>query len=293
MSAALLFDTVPAAMLRHRLALGLAWTDAISGNGATGTLSTILERIGAFPLQQAFDRHRGDRFALHYAARVRQRIDKAVAGGIDTDVQLHVHAPARSGRMDFDPLQDARTYVPRRLQLALAMAAGEPALTPANIRAPWLWPGATYPFPATATLVRGSVRRGADLATAAPVRWARVFATTPAAETDFALATLAGCAHGDERGEFVLALGANAVSGAALVNPVNVRLWAFAAPPGAVDPADSFLGLPLEHAGAAQDGAVLRGTAVPPAYTEQQSATLALRLGETHGQPATTFLFGP
>lgn len=288
MSAGLLFETVPAALLRHRLALGLAWIDAISRNGAAGTLSTILERIGAFPLQQAFDRHRGDRFALRYAARVRQRIDKAVADGLDTDVHVHVHAPAQGGRPGFDPAQDARTYVPRRLQLALAVEDGAPALTPANIRAPWLWPGSAYAFPATATLVRGSVRRDA-----APVRWARLFATTPAAETDFSLATLVGCAHGDERGEFVLALGANAVSGAALVNPVHVRLWAFVAPPGAVDPKDSFLGLPLENAGAALDGAVLRGTAVPPAYTDQQSTTLALRLGETYGEPDATFLFGP
>lgn len=265
MNAAVLFDTVPAAMLRHRLALGVTCVDAIRRNGATGSLSTTLERIGAAPLRQAFDRHRDDRFALRYAGRIKQRIDKAVLDA--TPVSLHITVDAA-----------ARTYVSRRLQLTLVLQDDVPAPTPANTRALWVWPGAAYPFPATATLLRGSVNRGGG-----PVRWSRVFATTPATETDFALATIVGCAHGDERGEFVLALGSNAVSGAALVNPVQVRLWAFTAPVAPQDP-------PLEDAGVALDSAILRGAAVPPTYTEQQSMTVALRLGEAHG---ASFSFGP
>lgn len=285
MNAAILFDTIPATLLRHRLALGVCWVDAITRNGASGPLSTILARIGTFPLQQAFERHRRDSFALRYAGLLKKHIDKAVLEATSTNLQLHVHAPAQAGRVAFDPLQDARVYVPRRLQMAPVLVGGAPAPTPVNMRTGWLWPGAAYPFAATATLVRGSVRRAAG-----PVRWARIFATTPVAELDFSLATVVGCGHGDERGEFVLALGANAVSGAALVNPVDVRLWAFAPPVAALDPADSFLGLPLEDAGAALAGDILRGTAVPPAYTERHSTTLALRLGETHG---ANLLFGP
>lgn len=37
----------------------------------------------------------------------------------------------------------------------------------------------SHPFPATTTLIRGRVVRGAGLTTAKPIRWARLFATTP------------------------------------------------------------------------------------------------------------------
>lgn len=292
MSGALLIqDTMPAALLRHRLALGVAWVDAISQTGARGPLSTILDQIGAYRLALPFERHRSDRFALRYAGAIQKRIDKAIAEGDPTDWQVHVHAPAQMDSAPYDPAQDARTYVPRRLQMAPLFPGAEPV--PVNIRTPWLWPGSAYPFPATATLIRGSVRRGLDPASAVPLRWARVFATTPAAETDFALATVVGCGHGDDRGEYVLALGARAVSGATLVNPLQVRLWAFAPPPAVPDPADSLLGMPLENGGGAVLNDILRGTSVPPGYTAQQSKVIALRLGETRGQPESAFLFGP
>jgi hypothetical protein len=291
--ALLLEDTVPAARLRHRIALGLAWIDALGQAGADGASSTVLERIGDFALVQAFERHHGGRFALRYAGLVKKRLDRAHGAGLDTDWRLHVHAPARPGQPAFDAHGDARRYVPRRLRLAAVFDGAGPAPSPANIRRPWLWPGAAYPFPATATLARGSVRRGASPATAVALPWARIFATTPSTQADFGLATVVGCGHGDDRGEYVLALDARAVSGAALGNPVMVRLWAYAPPPAPPAAGDTFLGLVYEDGGSAADSEILRGRAVPPEYTLNQSRVIGLRLGETRAGPDTAFLFGP
>jgi hypothetical protein len=291
--ALLLEDTVLAADLRHRLALGLAWVDAIGQTSALGSLGTVLERIGDLALVQAFERHRGGRFALRYAGLVKKRMDRARGAGLDTDWRLHVHAPARPDQAAFDVHGDARLYVPRRLRLAVVFDGAEPAAAPSNIRSAWLWPGAAYPFPAAATLVRGSVRRGAPPAGASALPWARIFATTPASQTVFSLSTIVGCGHGDDRGEYVLALDARAVSGDALANPVTVRLWAYAPPPTPPAPGDSLFGLEFENGGIAADSEILRGRAVPPEYTLNQSRMIDLRLGETRAGADTAFLFGP
>lgn len=295
MSTALrLEETVPASLVRHRLALGLSWIDAVTQTGANGRLSTTLESVGDYDINSAFERHRGDRFAQRYAGLLKKRLDKAVTDGLDTDFYVHVHAPDIAGRAAFDAATDARIYVPRRLRLALVLHNGQPAPTPQNIRTAWLWPGSAYPFPLTSTLIRASVRRGASLPASHPVRWARLFATIPETEAVFNQATIVGVGHGDDRGECVLQLDPRAVSGAALKNPLLVRLWAFAPAAGApVDASDSFQGLPIENGGNAPLNDILRGRTVPPAYSAQQSKIIDLRLGETRGGPDTTFLFNP
>jgi hypothetical protein len=287
-------DTVLGAELHHRLALGVSWIDGVTQIGAYGPLTTILENIGIYYLHKPFDRHNSDRFALRYAGLIKKRLDKAFKDGLSTDCYVVGHGSRQMGQAIFDSQQDVRIYVPRRLQMAVVFTGSEPAPTPSNIRTPWLWPGATYPFHPTATLIRGRVRRGATLATSTHLRWARIFATIPQTEAIFNQATVVGCGHGDDRGEFVLVLDARAVSGASLKNPVLVRLWAFVPPPPAqIDPRDSFLGLPLENGGTAAINDVLRGRGVPTEYTLQQSKILELRLGETRGGPDTTFLFAP
>ena len=125
-----------------------------------------------------------------------------------------------------------------------------------------------------------------------PLPWARLFATVPSTETVFSQAQIVGCGHGDGRGEFVLALDAKASTGAALKNPVPVRLWAFVPPAGPnLHPDDPLAQLPVEMCGTAVDSSVIRGLAVPPGYSVQQSRDLALRLGETLSGSGAEFLF--
>lgn len=91
----------------------------------------------------------------------------------------------------------SRRYVPRRFTVT--------PWTYADVREPqpyvdaharllrlWLRPGSTYPFPRTGSVIRGRVTR----TDGTPIRWARVQGTTPT--------SVAGWAHADERGEFLL-----------------------------------------------------------------------------------------
>lgn len=287
-------DTVLASELRHRLALGLGWVDAVVRGPAAGSLTSIAHSVGPYRLDMVMERHRSDRFALRYAGLLRKRLDKAIADGLDTSLLVHVHAPAQAGHASFDATSGARLYVPRRLRFGMVLQQGTPVPAPVNIRAPWLWPGSAYPFPATCTLVRGRLRRGASLSSSTALRWGRVFATVPENEATFAQATIVGTGHGDDRGEYVLALDPRAVSGASLKNPVRVRLWAWVPPAGLpLDASDSFLGLPEENAGTVQSSAILRGQALPVAWTVSQSRIVDLQLGETLSSADTTFLFNP
>jgi hypothetical protein len=292
-------DTVPAEELRHRLALGLELIDALRGISAAGPLRVDLESVGPRPFPAAigsnpqalrFEQHRADRHALRYAGRFRKLLDKAVADGADTRVVARVYGPPSAAAAGFDPAADARNYVPRRLRFALALDAGQPAATPLNIRTPWLWPGSACALPSTGTYLRGRVLRGATVQSGVPVAWACVFATTPDTQLNFAAATIVGRGHGDDRGEFVIALDRSAVSGAALTNPVKLRLWAFFPPPGP-SPTDDPLGLlPIEDAGADKLNDVLRGYTTPAAYTQQVSAPVTVRLGETRSGADTQLL---
>jgi hypothetical protein len=93
----------------------------------------------------------------------------------------------------------SRRYVPRRFLVhpwpvaALDEASGLAPL-PARYRLlrAWLWPGSAHPLPRGTTVVRGQVAHGS-----APVRWARIDAIGPTGD-------IAGRAHADDRGEFVL-----------------------------------------------------------------------------------------
>jgi hypothetical protein len=99
------------------------------------------------------------------------------------------------------------------------------------------------------------------------MRWARVEARRNDDPT-----RVVATAHGDERGEFLLVLGPQAVSGAELVLPVVLSVTVFGpdpAPDPAADPAsraDPLWDLPLEEVPLAGADPVLAGTRVPPGY---------------------------
>ena len=153
-----------------------------------------------------------------------------------------------------------------------------PALGIANIRAPWLWPGSAYPVDETATVVRGRLMRGPTLDKAKPVRWARVFLTDQVPPAPFDAKTIVGSGHGDDRGDFVVALQRyKGTSGVDLPSSVDVCLFAFAPPALALTPGDPLSDLPVENAGLAKDGDdaavaakfrdALRGNRLPAGYT--------------------------
>lgn len=151
-------------------------------------------------------------------------------------------------------------YVPRRIRIALpAPIGGGRQVRPA------LFPGAAYPLPAGVVGMRGRVTRSG-----APLRWARVEARRV---TDN---VLVGRGQGDQHGEFVLILDAEASRGAELILPLRIRVTVFG-PDTAPDPAahagsalDPLWDLPLEHATIDVAGAeVLAGERLPAGYVSR------------------------
>lgn len=283
--------------VRHRLALGLQWIDAVAQLPAVPAPPLAwrceLEAVAGRPLTQPFDGHTQARHALRHDGRFRRWLDHAVAAGDALDCRVRGHG-LRDARQPYSPANDPRVHVPRRLSLLPAMADGAPLASMANARVAWLWPGAAYPLPSTATAVRGRLMRDLGAGRTAPIAWARLLITRPGqgapnASTELPLAW----AHGDDRGEFVAVLGASAVQGgAALPAHGAVHLWVWL-PPAATpfDPADPLASLPLENGGADALNAVLKGQAAPPAYVLQAVRPLQLNWGQVHAVAESALLF--
>jgi hypothetical protein len=156
----------------------------------------------------------------------------------------------------------ARRIVPRRLRLPLidpqGLAADDLGLHPLaqRVRRPCVFPGAAYDFSARMTAVRGRVVRNK-----VPVPWTRVEARYPGHDVDY----LAGVAHGDDRGEFLLLLGGHDNPYADPDDLIDVELRVYGPPAPA--PADPFAALPLETLPAPdQPDTVSPGTTPPPGY---------------------------
>jgi len=163
----------------------------------------------------------------------------------------------------------SRRYVPRRLEVhlwpaqALDETTGQPYVpVRSRLLRAWLWPGSAYPLPRGATCVRGRVTRGGH-----PVRWARLTAIGPTNG-------VAGRAHADDRGEFLLVVTDPAQ------NPLqsNVDVDVVVRAPKVADPVgspDRYADLVVEDVPrstvpptpADLDNDVLRGIAVPVGYS--------------------------
>jgi hypothetical protein len=256
-----------------RLALGLEPTDPVRAARVGTVLDVAVDGI-PFPL-------------------ARTRRDPAVPWWKGQDVLTRI-GRRRSCRhvllfrdgveptVDVRLVDDSRRYVPRRLSIPLPNPP--PPGRPGRVCRPALFPGAAYDVPAGAVGVRGTVRRGGP--TGPPLRWARVEARRT---SDSALA---GRAHGDDRGEFLLLLGAAAVRGVELSLPVEVTVTVFG-PTTPLDPAtvpgsdvDPLWDLPLEVVDPAPAGQalefladpVLDGEEHPPGYVSGASRALQLEL---------------
>ncbi|MDB5858121.1 MAG: hypothetical protein JWQ76_1810, partial [Ramlibacter sp.] len=199
-----------------------------------------------------------------------------------TNLVLQAYGQASPLAPRYSTDNDPRRYVPRKLALTPVQAGGIPAATAANIRQAWLWPGTAYPLPGKASAVRGCVRKGAALATAAPVAWARVVFTRPGpVPPNFANEVTLGYAHGDDRGEFLAVFGPDAVpGGAALPASLALHAWLFLPPAASTfDAADPLASLPLEVGGTTALNDVLRGTEVPAGYVKKGPVAVTLPLG--------------
>lgn len=291
------FNTVPIARFGHRLALGVQWIDALSEQPLAGPWATELERIGARPLVKRLIAHGQGRHALLHRDAVARLLRLAAS-------ELAAFPPPAA-----DPSELVlrghgadRRHVPRRVALTPVLGAdGEPPVSTANIRRLRLWPGAEYPVPAGCTVLRGRIRRGAAMASAQPVPWARVVITRPAGAAPFPAPpvfddeTPVGWAHGDDRGEFLAVLGAAALPGGALL-PATMPLTVWVSLPAAIvldplDPDDALASLPLEAAGTTLSGALLNGTALPPGHVRQVGFRIAIPPGQTTVLPDVDLRF--
>ena len=283
-------NTVPAEHIRHRLALGLQWLDALTGQPAEGRWVSELQAIGARPIVQRFDLHPDGRHALRHGGRLAAVLAKAAADKVATPPPDSTSDPtnfivgawgeARVGAPGYGSGNDPRRYVPRRLSLTPVQTGGVPAGTRDNIRSASLWPGADYPLAGSVTAVRGRIRRGPAPGSLVPVAWTRVVVTRPAGAPNFATETQIGWAHGDDRGEFLAVLGPRAVPGGADL-PANLalRIWVFLPPTDAFDPADPLASLPLVVAGTDAVDAALDGRQVPSGYVAQSPIDIGPALG--------------
>lgn len=289
--------TTERSRVRHRLALGVQWIDAVAQLPAVAAPPAAwrceLEAVAGRPLKLPFEGHTQGRHALRHDGRFRRWLEHAVAEGDALDCHLRGHG-LRDARHPYTPANDPRVHVPRRLSLLPAMADGAPLASMANARTVWLWPGAAYPLPATATAVRGRLMRDMGAGRTAPIPWARLLITRPGnGAPNVATEVPLAWAHGDDRGEFVAVLGASAVpGGAALPAQVAVHLWVWL-PPAATpfDPADPLASLPLENGGADALNAVLKGQAPPPGYVLQTVRPLPLSWGQVRSVADAELLF--
>lgn len=239
----------PAAVL-HQLALGLECFDAITGAPLSHRVRAGREVAGpahrpAAPGWPCLD--------LEASAMGRFKLR---------------HGPLIPSALTLRIDDPQRRYVSRRFSVHLwplaavsPTAAGPYIPVASRLLRVWLWPGSAYTFPRGTTLVRGRVAHNGD-----PVRWARVTAVGPTG-------TVAGRAHADDRGEFLLVVvnpGQNP-----LEDTVDLDLVAMA--PAVAQPqdaGDNVSDLAVENVSRSSvpplpsdlDNAMLRGVSPPAGY---------------------------
>lgn len=274
--------------LHQRLALGVQWLDALTGQPTEGRWVSELDAIGPRAVPLPFTLHPLARHSQVHAGRLAAILKKAAAEKVaappvdpaddPTNFELSAWGETTVSRSGYATGNDPRRFVPRRLSLTPAQAGGLPTDTAENIRYAQLWPGAAYPVQGGSTLLRGRIRRGTP---PEPVAWARVVITRPNGAPNFDTEVRLGHAHGDDRGEFLAVLGPAAVPGGVdLPAGLALRVWVFLPPPTSTfDPADPLASLPLEFAGLDARNAVLDGTAPPSGHLQQAPIDLTAPLG--------------
>jgi len=235
----------------HRLALGVECLDAL---GDRPVMTSV--RVGRQATERMLPRPLDPTWPC---------LDLEMSGTARFKLRHQRPLPAELVVRVDDP---TRRYVPRRLTVhpwpvvALDETSGQPFVpVRSRLLRAWLWPGSAYPLPRGTTAIRGRVVHAS-----LPVRWARLTAIGPNGG-------VAGRAHADERGEFVLVITDAAQNPLRSAVPVVLSIRAPKAP-GRVDPTDRCADLVSEDvvrsaappSPADLDNDVLRGLALPPGY---------------------------
>lgn len=192
---------------------------------------------------------------------------------------LHVllYYAALVDSVDIRIFETLRQFVPRRFTIPLHTAATADGFAYTDrVRRPFLFPGAAYEVDSCATGIRGRVLRGGQ-----PMRWARVEASLPGS------GSIVGRAHGDDRGEFLLVIGPNAIPIGDLVNPLTLQVTVYGPSPAPVPTTpkipleDQFWDLPLETPPAPGiTDTVSSGESLPANYTANSTTSIDFSLGE-------------
>lgn len=192
----------------HRLAVGIEPRDGLRDARVGGGLVVTLEHPRA-PRATRPLAHPGGRWSIRYVPLSPDHVD------------VRIEHPGRR-------------FVPRRLRFPIvtladvlaAEAAGGHIPPARRIWRPVLFPGAAYLAASSATGLRGRVLHDGK-----PARWARVEARLPGADA------VLFRAHGDDRGEFLLTVGADPGGHAELPAVMTLQITAIARKPVAVPPA--------------------------------------------------------
>jgi hypothetical protein len=196
----------------HRLALGIEPID-----------SHYRRRL-SYPIQL---RHDAENLDLPRPPIDRHLTDHRVSNLFSVRYQPGITSPIDLRAFDlpvekpkYDPKYDRRRIVPRRLRIPVLSVTDvenqeriDRQEFRRRIRRPVFFPGAAYDASVTATALRGRVVRNNK-----PMRWARVVARLGGP------GLIIGRAHGDDRGEFLLLINSNAVTGSSLPNPLNINV---------------------------------------------------------------------
>ncbi|WP_138760646.1 hypothetical protein [Modestobacter altitudinis] len=266
-----------------RLRLGIQPVDAVTPVpgplGAPAGITVHLETVPRphpVPPPSADPRRPGEAVGLPTLRRSPTGRFAVLVGSRVTD------GPAR---LDVRIVDGSRRHVPRRLSVpapdVAAIVAADQGPSPERTCLPALFPGAAYGVHPGATAVRGRVVWSSDRA---PVQWARVEARIAGAPA------VSWRAHGDDRGEFLLLVGAlDRQQAIALTGTLDLDVTVRARPrPTDQEPVDSPTGsradplwhLPVEQVGRlAPDDPTTAGTAVPPGYTVTLTRPVTCRRG--------------
>jgi hypothetical protein len=263
-----LFAPAPYAERIVQLALGVEPRDAVLGTRAGGPTVTLDQHPTPLHLWRSWPKGAILDEALPKMARH------------DSGRYLSLLEDRTTGTVRIRLVDRSRRYVPRRFAIQLPDA--DEMSAPARIIRPVLHPGATYPI--TGTVVRGRVLDAQQV----PVRWVRAEATL--ADSGDSI----GWAHGDDRGEFVLAIGNAAGQVGLAANPLRVAIsvsFATVAPePPADDPltttVDPIWDLPEEQLSLPDDEAAA-GRKFLDDHTTHTFPTLQLTLGRTRSLELT------
>jgi hypothetical protein len=247
-------SAIGTATIMHQLALGVVCLDSVSG-APVRTPVRVGRQVAARILRDRSTKLDPSWPCADLEASGRGRFKLRYGPSVARVLVVRVDDPARR-------------YVPRRFSVHLwpteaATAAAQGPYIPVASRLLRLWlsPGSAYLFPRGTTLIRGRVAtRGV------PVRWARVTATGPNDR-------VAGRAHADDRGEFLLVV--TDPDQNPLQDTVDLDLVAFAPKaPGPVDSRDRCADVAVETVSRSSappfpqdlDNALLRGIRPPPGY---------------------------